>query len=258
MPMQRKELENHFNALFVNSETMKKDFCPNGLQIEGGTEIKKIGFAVSATEDVIDEAIQLKVDALVTHHGLFWNYMSGTTMTGVIGRKVRKLIKHDINLISYHLPLDAHPVIGNAAILAKLIDVSECSPFGDHKGLPTGVKGSFSRAISVNQLKAKLEEVLCHPVILSTPDDTAMIKSVGVITGGASNGWRLACSAGLDAYITGEVSEHDWSDSKEHGMHFFAGGHIATEVFGVKELYRSVNDTFSDVQCVFIDSKNPV
>ena len=253
--MHRTELDRYFNDLL--NPMRFKDYCPNGLQVEGSENIKKIAFAVSATRDSITQAADLGADTLVVHHGLFWHFHGTRTLTGHFAKRIFPLVQHDINLFAYHLPLDAHPEVGNAAVLGQLIDCQQQSPFGDYKGCPTGIEGLLIEPLSAKELGLKLQSVLNHDVILASPDETQIIESVGIITGGANSDWALAQKAGLDAYITGEISEHDWHESQENGIHMFAGGHYATEIFGVLALMQQVQSQ-CQIECIFIDSDNPV
>lgn len=232
------------------------DYCTNGLQIEGTGEIGRIAFAVSATRDSIRQAIDSRADALVVHHGLFWSFHGARPLTGAFARRVLPLVRHNINLFGYHLPLDGHAGIGNAATLGRLIGCGQQQPFGDYKGSATGIKGVLESPLTASQLQAKLAEILQHAVILATPDSNALIRSVGIITGGANSEWRLAAKEGLDAYITGEISEHDWHESQENSVHMFAGGHHATEQCGIQALMEKTREQF-DVDCFFIGSDNP-
>ena len=252
--MHRTELDRYFDDLL--NPTGFKDYCPNGLQVEGSESIKKIAFAVSATRDSITQAADLGADTLVVHHGLFWHFHGARALTGHFAKRIFPLVQHNINLFAYHLPLDAHPTIGNAAVLGQLIGCQQQSPFGDYKGCPTGIEGLLIEPLSAKELGLKLQSVLNHDVILASPDEDQIIESVGIITGGANSDWALAQKAGLDAYITGEISEHDWHESQENGIHMFAGGHYATEIFGALALMQQVQ-TQCKLECVFIDSANP-
>lgn len=250
----RAQLNDYYQAL-LRPETYA-DYCPNGLQIEGAENIEHIAFAVSATRDSIHQAVENKADALVVHHGLFWTFHGAKPMTGTFARRIFPLVKNDINLFGYHLPLDGHPDIGNAATLGQLIDCRQQQPFGEYKGAATGIKGVLEQPLTAAALQQKLAAVLRHNVILATSDSGALIRSVGVITGGANSEWRLAEKERLDAYITGEISEHDWHESQEAGIHMFAGGHHATEQFGIQALMEKTRQQFA-VDCFFIDSENP-
>ena len=248
------QLSDYYQAL-LRPETYA-DYCPNGLQIEGAEPINRIAFAVSATRDSINQAVENKADALVVHHGLFWTFHGARPLTGAFAKRVFPLVKNNLNLIAYHLPLDGHPEIGNAATLGQLIDCKQQQPFGDYKGSATGIKGVLKQPLTPSELQQRLETVLNHNVILATPDNKALIRSIGIITGGANSEWRLAEKQQLDAYITGEISEHDWHESQEAGIHMFAGGHNATEQFGIKALMEKTQQQFA-VDCFFIGSENP-
>lgn len=232
------------------------DYGPNGLQVEGKSDIKRVAFAVSATRDSLEKAIAWKADALIVHHGIFWRHQGPRTVTGPWGERVKICVKNDLNLFAYHLPLDAHSEVGNAVALGKEIGLSNLSPFGLYKKQPLGSKGEFSSPVSAQDLKAKLQKILNHNIILASPDETKMIRSLGIITGGANNEWTHAMNDKLDAYLTGEISEYNWHDCIEAGIHFYAGGHHATEKFGIQSLMQKMkNDLNLEVQ--FFDSENP-
>jgi len=232
------------------------DYGPNGLQIEGIERIERIAFAVSATADSAAVAVERNAEALIVHHGLFWKFHGPKTLTGPFARRVFPLVRNRISLFAYHLPLDAHPTVGNAASLGRAIGLVDRQPFGDYQRCPTGIKGVFADPLSAAALRKRLSAVLDHPVLLATPDERATVRSAGIITGGANRDWPLALQDGLDAYITGEMSEHDWHEAREAGIHLYAGGHNATERFGVQALMERVRDAF-EVECFFIPSDNP-
>lgn len=233
------------------------DYGPNGLQIEGKENIETIAFAVSATRDSVAKAAAKGADALIVHHGLFWKFHGVRAIKGAFAKRVKPLIQNEINLFGYHLPLDAHIEVGNAAALAKKLDLKELAPFGDRKGAPLGVKGRFAAPVGPGDLKNRLEKILAHSVIHSSPSSKE-IASIGIITGGANSEWIEAQNQGLDAYLTGEISEHDWHEAKEGDVHFFAGGHHATEQFGVQELMALIKKKWTGkVKCFYIDSENP-
>ncbi len=252
--MKRHELVHYLNDLL---EVQKfSDYAPNGLQVEGKVEVQKVAFAVSATLDSAQKAAQWGADALIVHHGLFWKFHGPKPLIGPFAKRVRPLIKSDINLLAYHLPLDAHVEFGNAAGIALKLGLKEIEPFGDYKGAPTGLQGEFDSPIAPDLLEKKLEEILQHRIIHSAPKDQKPIKNIGIITGGANNDWELALREGLDSYLTGEISEYNWHDAAEAGVHFFAGGHHATEVFGVKSLMSHLKEKFG-LECQFFNSDNP-
>lgn len=253
--MKRKELVKQLNQLLNIYDY--QDYGPNGLQVEGAETIDHILFAVSATKASIEHAVSIGANALVVHHGLFWKFHGPRPLTGAFGKRVLPLVRANINLLGYHLPLDGHPEVGNAATLAKLIGLEDCGPFGDYKGMPTGISGKFKGAIKASELKLKLEKILNHSVIHSAPEEKEMIKSMGIITGGANSDWVQAKRMGLDSYLTGEISEHDWHEAREGDIHFFAGGHNATEQFGVQALSRWVQEKWPDVKVSYFESLNP-
>jgi dinuclear metal center YbgI/SA1388 family protein len=234
------------------------DYCPNGLQIEGKEEISKLLFAVSATRESTEYAANSKADALIVHHGVFWKFHGSRTLTGPFAKRLFPLIRNNINLFGYHLPLDGHAEIGNAASLAKIIGLTQLAPFGIIKAVATGIMGEFEKEMTGPSLKELLEEKLKHSILYSNPIDTSgRIKKIGIITGGAKSEWREAAKLGLDAYITGEMSEHDYHESREAGIHMFAGGHHATEKFGIISLMNVIKNEFPELECYFIDSDNP-
>jgi len=255
--IERNELVKYLNQLLDIYNY--QDYGPNGLQIEGSEEISKICFAVSATRDSVNEACRMGADCLIVHHGLFWKFHGVRTITKSFAKRVKPLIKNDINLIGYHLPLDAHLEHGNAACIAKKINLTNLKPFGDHKGMPTGVKGNFKTPIAASELKTQLKDVLNHDIILACDDETSKLKSIGIITGGANSDWIQAQRENLDAYLTGEISEHDWHEAREGGVAYFAGGHNATEQFGIQELMKHLYEKFSDkdLEFFYIPSSNP-
>lgn len=251
----RSKLNNYFNSLLNIYDY--EDYCPNGLQIEGKDEIKKIAFAVSATKESIEKAVSIGADALIVHHGLFWKFHGTKKLTGPFYKRVAPIIKSNMNLFGYHLPLDGNMDYGNAKAIADLIELTDLRPFGNHKGMHTGVRGKLKTKISSTELKLKLEKILSHKVIHSSPNDDQLINSMGIITGGANSDWYLAKNEGLDSYLTGEISEHDWHEAKESGIHFYAGGHNATEQFGVQKLLEKLSSDFPDLELFYLPSSNP-
>ena len=235
-----------------------EDYGPNGLQIGGKAPIKKLAFAVSATQDSLLKAIQWGADGMVVHHGIFWKHQGARTVTGAWGERVKICVKHDLNLFAYHLPLDAHPSVGNAVALGQELKLKNMEPFALYKKQALGTKGEFEHPLTALQLKITLEEVLKHPVVIASPNHTAPIKTIGIITGGANNEWTQALSEGLDAYLTGEISEYNWHDAIEAGVHYFAGGHHATERFGTQALMNQVKKDHPKLEVQFFDSENPV
>jgi dinuclear metal center YbgI/SA1388 family protein len=253
--LERNLLTQYLNELLRPSEF--NDYGPNGLQVEGREQLSHIAFAVSATKESCEKAREIGANALIVHHGLFWHFHGVRTLTGPFAKRVYPLIDGKINLYGFHLPLDAHPEVGNATGIARRLGLRELAPFGDHKGSPTGIHGQFTKARNVLELKKELEILLGHNVLIASPNQSAEIKSLGIITGGANSGWKDAAKLGLDAYLTGEMSEHDWHESQEAGVHMFAGGHHATERFGIQDLMARIKSDFPTLTYTFIPSSNP-
>jgi dinuclear metal center YbgI/SA1388 family protein len=253
MSVERNQLHEYFDQLLTPS--VFEDYSPNGLQVEGKTSLKKVAFAVSATKNSLQESIRWGADALVVHHGVFWKHQGARTITGPWGERLKLAVKNDLNLFAYHLPLDAHPEIGNAVSLAKKLGLTNLKPFALHKKQPMGTKGEFLPPLTAAELKKKCEVILSHQVVLASHDPKELIHSMGIITGGANNDWVKAMEDGLDAYLTGEISEYNWHDAIEANIHYFAGGHHATERFGIQALMEKVEQNFNlDVK--FFDSEN--
>jgi dinuclear metal center YbgI/SA1388 family protein len=255
MSINRFDLLTYLNQLLTPN--LFDDYAPNGVQIEGADQIFKLAFAVSATQDSIQKAIQWGAQGLVVHHGIFWKYQGARPITGAWGERVKLCIKNDLNLYAYHLPLDAEATFGNAAALAAEIGMKNLSPFALYKKQPLGVKGEIESPMSAKALQVKLAKILNHSVTLSTPDEESVIKTLGIITGGANNDWVKALDENLDAYLTGEISEYNWHDAKEAGIHYFAGGHHATEKFGIQALMKKLKSEYPKVETRFFDSENP-
>lgn len=256
MSIDRKQLTDFFDVYLQKDQY--QDYCPNGLQIEGNQQIDHLVFAVSATKESIEYCIEQNAQALLVHHGAFWRYQGARTITGPWGKRIKKLIQHDINLIGYHLPLDGHPDVGNAAALAQELHLHNVSSFGEYKKMPIGVKGWLQHPMKPNEFKQELENILQHTVIHAEAYSSKEINSIGIITGGANNEWEQAYAEGLDAYITGEISEYNWHDAREADIHYFAGGHNATESFGIQYLMRYTQTHFKDkIKCSYFSSDNP-
>lgn len=255
--MKRIELENYLKNLF--RPELFDDYCPNGLQIEGKEEINKIIFSLSATRESAEYTAKNKACALIVHHGLFWKFHGTRTITGTFYKRISPLLKNDINLIAYHLPLDGHIEIGNAATLAHKLELIDLAPFGEYKKAYTGIKGKLSTPLTPSELKSKLESFLNHQALYSNPieNNKRKIETIGIITGGANSQWAEASKLGLDAYITGEMSEHDWHESREAGIHMFAGGHHATERFGIIALMEKMKKDFPELSVEYFESENP-
>ena len=230
------------------------DDCPNGLQVEGTGEIKKIVTGVSASVQLFEQAIAQKADTIIVHHGIIWNFERPLYRGGYKAR-IRMLLEMDINLYAFHLPLDAHERVGNNARLAQLLGLTNLTPFGEYKGQIVGIKGEIDSCDKQHFFKKITEIVGREPLIFEYGPD--MIRSVGIVSGGAQKDIRQAVAVGLDLFLTGEVSEHIMAYAREEGIHFVSAGHYATERFGVLALGDLLREKFA-VQVAFIDIPNPV
>ncbi|WP_238133556.1 Nif3-like dinuclear metal center hexameric protein [Vibrio cincinnatiensis] len=251
---------NNFQLEALLNETLSpqliKDYCPNGLQVEGKSEIKKIITGVTASKALIEKAVEHQADALLVHHGYFWKGES-ESIRGMKGDRLRTLIKHDINLLAYHLPLDIHPQLGNNAQLAQLLEIEV---EGGLEGHPQSVAmyGSLRHTSSGEALAAKIAQVLHRPPLHIAPEQQDKpIKNIAWCTGGGQDYIMLAAEQGMDAFISGEVSERTTYIARELNIHYFAAGHHATERYGVKALgeWLAKNHGF---EVEFIDIDNPV
>lgn len=252
--MNHLKLETLLNELL--SPHLIKDYCPNGLQVEGKAEVKTIITGVTASQALVDRAIEEKADALLVHHGYFWKG-EPSEIRGMKYRRIKALIENGINLYAYHLPLDVHPTFGNNAQLAKLLDIEMLG--GLEAGNPNSVSvfGQFAEPLSGDELAARLSIALHREPLHIGDTGPAEIKTVGWCTGGGQDFLELAAHKGLDAFISGEISERTVHTARELGIHYFSAGHHATERYGVKALgeYLAANHGF-DV--TFIDIDNPV
>ncbi len=252
--MNNLQLEALLNELL--SPQLIKDYCPNGLQVEGKKEVNKIITGVTASKALIEEAIKQDADAILVHHGYFWKGES-ESIRGMKGERIRQLIKNDINLFAYHLPLDIHPELGNNAQLARLLDIVV---EGGLEGHPQSVAmfGSFEKPISGKELEQKIAKVLNRqPLHISPEYVEKSIKTVGWCTGGGQDFIELAASQGLDAFISGEISERTTYTARELNVHYFSAGHHATERYGVKALGEWLAEQHG-FDVTFVDIDNPV
>lgn len=234
-----------------------EDACPNGLQVEASTEVKSFAFAVSASEEVIAKAAEKKVDLLLVHHGLFWSSESPALVASK-ARKASALFKAGISLLAYHLPLDAHRVVGNNWKAAKDLGWEGLEPFGNNKAKKIGVKGHFPPQ-SQETFMRSLESYYghrAHHAPSSSSGEEKNIASAALISGAAHMSIREAVEEGLDAFITGSFDEPVWHIACEEKIDFFALGHSASEEVGVKALGEKISEIFS-IPGFFIHSPNP-
>lgn len=213
------------------------DYCPNGLQVQGRAEVTRIVSGVTASEALIDAAIADGADAILVHHGYFWKGES-PVLTGMKRRRIAKLLAHDISLLAYHLPLDAHPALGNNAQLARLLGLQREGALFPQDARAVGDIGVLPEAMSAEALAALLASRLGRAPLHIAPAHaaaaTASIRRVAWCTGGAQGYIEQAIAMGADAYLSGEISEPTVHAARESGVHYFALGHHASERYGVQ------------------------
>jgi dinuclear metal center YbgI/SA1388 family protein len=229
------------------------DGCPNGLQVEGKASIKRAATAVSANLATIESAAERGVDALIVHHGLFWQRDS-YVIEGIKRKKIKLLLEHEISLFAYHLPLDLHQEIGNNWLAAKELGWGDLQPFGYMNGIPIGVQGKLP-AVSRQDFQAQLERYYDHPAA-SALGGKELVSSAALISGGAYKSLSDAVQAGVDCFITGNFDEPAWNQAFEEKINFFALGHSATERVGPKALGQRIKKDLG-LACEFIDIPNP-
>ena len=251
--MQRHEFESYLNNLLKPNQI--KDFCPNGLQIQGSDNIKKVITGVTATQALIEQAIAEKADALVVHHGFFWKNES-YVIRGMKHQRIKALLENDINLFAYHLPLDIHPTLGNNAQLAELFSIDNVAPLEVGNELSVPVRGDFSTELSGEALQQRISEQLERTCMHIAAPSNKVIKTVAWCSGGGQGYIELAAEQGIDAFISGEVSEQTTHVAREMDIHFYCAGHHATERYGAKALAQHFNENLP-VAAKFIDIDNP-
>lgn len=231
------------------------DYAPIGLQVVGADRVTKVCVAVSASLDVFERAGAAGAQMLVVHHGLFWD--GSSRVVGVLERRrLEALFRHGLTLAAYHLPLDAHPVVGNNARLIELLGVAAHEPFASHRGVPLGRHGSLPEPTTAEALATRLEEALGR-VPLVFPGGPAAVRRIGVVSGGAAGDVRAAAALGLDLFVTGEADEESPYLAAELGVHLVAGGHNATETVGVRALAACLERDLG-LATEFLPVANPV
>ena len=230
-----------------------RDYCPNGLQIEGRAEINVIVSGVTASMALIEAAIEREADALLVHHGYFWRG-EPEPLVGMKQRRIKRLLAHDINLLAYHLPLDAHPELGNNACLARRLDFEVEGPLNREN---IGLYGRLRRPMTPSELTAVIEQRLGRrPLHIASGEDERVIETIAWCTGGAQRSIQQAADLGVDAYLSGEISESTVHVARECGIDYFAAGHHATERGGVEALGDHLANQFG-LRHEFVDIWNP-
>ncbi|SNC59115.1 type 2 GTP cyclohydrolase I [Sodalis endosymbiont of Henestaris halophilus] len=242
------ELENLINHKLNSSEL--QDYAPNGLQVEGRKDVKRIVTGVTACQALLDIALTHDVDAVIVHHGYFWKN-EAPVIIGMKRRRLKTLLANDINLYSWHFPLDVHPELGNNAQLAVALDIRVTGSLD-----PMVLQGELAAPLSSEGLRKRLKQILGRSVFHFGESGPAQIKRLAWCSGGGQDFIELAARADVDAFITGEVSEQTIHIAREQGLHFYAAGHHATERGGIRALGEWLVQQYG-FSVTFIDIPNP-
>jgi dinuclear metal center YbgI/SA1388 family protein len=231
------------------------DYGPNGLQVPGAREVTILATGVSAHRELFERAAEAGAQLVIAHHGLFWDFHP-RSLSPAMRERLRVLFENDIALAGYHLPLDAHPEVGNNALICAALGLERAEHFGHHRGRSIGFVGRSADGISFDELRHRCVEVFGQEPFTwdSGPE---VVHSVGIVSGAAASSFGEAIALGLDAFLTGEPAEHVMADALESGTHFIAAGHYATETFGVRRLGELVAERFG-VEQRFIAAPNPI
>ena len=244
------ELRDYIGSLLEISRF--HDYAPNGVQVEGKAQVRRIASGVTASQRLLEAATAWGADAVLVHHGYFWRN-EDAAVTGIKKRRLAHLLRHDMNLLAYHLPLDAHAGLGNNAQLGKRLDFVERGRFGEQD---IACHGELAQEQRLAQLAAHIEGVLQRaPQVIG--DGAAAIRRIAWCSGGAQSYFEEAVALGVDAFLTGEISEHNVHVAQETGVAFIAAGHHATERYGVRALGEHLASRFG-VEHRFLDMDNPV
>jgi dinuclear metal center YbgI/SA1388 family protein len=232
------------------------DYCPNGLQVPGRERVETIVTAVSAHAELFELATAERADLLLVHHGIFWGAELGP-IDAALKRRLQLLFDADMSLVAYHLPLDAHPEVGNNALLARALGAETLEPFALHRGEPIGCIARLPGAgLQARELFARVREITDRdPLALDSGPE--LVQRVAIVSGAGADYLADAVSAGADALLTGEPAERVMADAREARVHFIAAGHYATETFGVRRLGEILAERFG-VRHLFIDVPNPI
>ncbi len=232
-----------------------KDYCPNGLQVEGKERIQRIVSGVTACQELLDEAVNWKADLILVHHGYFWNG-ENQPVVGIKRKRLKTLLSHDISLLAYHLPLDAHPELGNNVRLGKLLGVEIQGGLEPDYPLSIGNIGVFGHPLPLPEFSTRVSKALGRrPQVIAAGDHP--IHKLAWCTGAADKMIEQAWALGADAFLSGEISEPVVHFAREAGIHYIAAGHHATERYGVQALGEHLARHFG-IKHRFIDIDNPV
>ncbi|MET0819265.1 MAG: Nif3-like dinuclear metal center hexameric protein [Solirubrobacteraceae bacterium] len=228
-----------------------EDLGPNGLQVPADREVERVVTGVTAQRELIERAIAEDAQLVLVHHGLFWRF-NPVGLTPVMAERLRPLFKHDVALAGYHLPLDAHPEVGNNALLAEALGCDDHVAFGT-----VGRGGSFAEPVPISTLVERVAAACGGREPLLFDGGPAAVRRIAIVSGGAAGELPRAIEEGYDAFLTGEPKEHVMADAREAGIHFIAAGHYATETHGIRRIGDLIAQRFG-VSHSFVDIPNPV
>ena len=230
------------------------DYCPNGLQVEGCEQVEKLACAVTASLAVVQQAIDWGAHCLLVHHGYFWKN-ERMPIVGMKKQRLQAILRADMSLLGYHLPLDAHPVVGNNAQIAQRLGVSDLQPLQKTKKSPIGNVGMLAEPIDISEFVGLCEQKLDRKAI-HINSGAQQVQKIAFCTGGAQHMIEDAVDCQADVYLTGEISEQTVHIARECGLHFIAAGHHATERYGAQALAVHLSEKF-DLEHQFFDEINP-
>jgi len=233
----------------------RPDYGPNGLQVPGAEEVELVVTGVSAHRELFEQAAAAGAQLVLCHHGIFWGESAGP-VTEQLKARLKLLFDNDMSLAAYHLPLDAHPEVGNNALICEGLGLERETAFGEARGAPIGWVGKAPGGVSIGELVERSTALFGSPPLVFD-SGPAEIRRVGIVSGGGSSILDEAIALGLDAFVTGEPTEHVMADAREGGIHFLAGGHYASETFGIRRLGELLAERF-DVEHRFVEIPNPV
>jgi len=248
--MQLSELGDYIGSLLEISRF--RDYSPNGVQVEGRAEIRRIATGVTASQRLLEAATAWGADAIMVHHGYFWRN-EDATVTGIKKRRIAHLLQHDVSLLAYHLPLDAHPELGNNAQLAKRLGLLAQGNFGEQD---IAWHGELRQPQTLGQFAQQISHSL-QRTPLCIGDSDRRLRRIAWCTGAAQSYFEQAVALGVDAFLTGEISEQNVHIAEETGVAFIAAGHHATERYGVQALGEHLAQQFK-IEHRFFDMNNPV
>lgn len=236
---------------FLNIRGIDDAWCVNGVQIPGKSEIKKIALGVSATKNFLEQSATWQADAVIVHHGLFWK-QGIRSVSPLLAARLRIVFVNNMSLLAYHLPLDAHSVIGNNTEIARALFPGKIRMQGISAVL------TMQKSVPFCEFLSRCEEIFGQQPIFSSPKQLKQVTKIGICSGGGADFVHELLESGIDTFLTGEISEHHYHDFAELGVRFAACGHYATEMFGIKALGKVISQQFPHVTISFFPESCPV